>query len=293
MKKLFITGGSGFVSGHLVHQSIGKWRVTTNYYKHPIAWPGIDSFYLDLNQQEKVAQVFDQLKPDVVLHQAALSNLDFCEQYPDKARTTNVEATAFLAKWCQSASARLVFLSSDMVYDGERGNYCENDPVRPLGIYAMTKVQGEYKIRELCCNYAIIRTALVYGKPIGGGSSFTEWMERLLRQGQQVPLYTDQYRTPILVNNLAEVLLEISEGDFVGTLNVGGPDKMDRYRFGQKYCHLGGFDDTLLRPITMSNGLPLLTRRPSDLSFNITKAESILKTKLLGIDEGLNLLFAK
>ena len=201
MKKLFITGGSGFVGGHLVSQANYKWKVTINYYQHPTEWSDIDSFNLDLNKQDKVTQFLDRLRPDVVLHQAALSNLDYCEQHPYKAHATNVEATALIAEWCQSASARLVFLSSDMVFDGEKGNYCESDP--------------------------------------------------------------------------------------------GGPEKIDRYRLGQMYCRVGGFDESLLRPITMSSGPPLLSRRPRDLSFNITKAKSVLSTKLLGIKEGLDVLFRK
>lgn len=291
MKRIFITGGSGFVGGHLLNQAVGKWQVSTNYFQHSINLPGYDWVQLDLRQHDEVVQVLKHVQPDVVIHQAALSNLDLCEQRRDEAQATNVEATAFLADWCQRTCTRLIFLSSDMVYDGEKGNYCETDPVRPLGVYAMTKVQGENEVRKYCRNHVVIRTALVYGKPIGGGGSFTEWMERRLRQGIEVPLYTDQYRTPILVNNLAEVLLELAGGDFRGTLNVGGPDKTDRFNFGQKYCRFGGFDETLLRPIVMRDGPPLSAPRPRDLSFDISKAKSVLKTGLLGIDEGLKVLF--
>jgi len=291
MKKLLITGGSGFVGGHLINQSNGKWRVTTNYHKHQIDLPGCEWMHLDLKDTDKVAKVLEHVQPNVVLHLAALSNLDFCEQHQDIAYATNVEATAFLAEWCQNASVRLVFLSSDMVYDGEKGNYCESDAVGPLGVYAQTKVRGEDEIRTRCRNHVIVRTALVYGKPVGGGTSFTEWVEQRLRQGQKVPLYTDQYRTPILVNNLADILLEIAEGDFIGTLNVGGPDKTDRFYFGRKYCRFSGLNENLLKPIAMNNGPHLYARRPRDLSFDISKARSVLKIRLLGINEGLRIIF--
>lgn len=291
MRKIFITGGSGFVGGHLINRSLGKWQVSTNYYQHKVDLSGCDWVQLDLRRHGKVAKVLDQVRPDVVIHQAAMSNLDECEKHPHKARATNVNATLFLAEWCQKASVRLVFLSSDMVFNGEKGNYYETDPVGPLGLYAEPKVESERLIRECCRDHIIIRTALVYGKPVGGGTSFTEWMENRLRQDKEIQLYTDQYRTPVLVNNLAEVLLELAQGDFVGTLNVGGPDKTDRFSFGQKFCRIGGFDETLLIPIAMKSGLKFLAPRPRDLSLDVSKAKSILKTRLLGIDEGLKAMF--
>lgn len=232
----------------------------------------------------------DDFCPDIILHTAANSNLDSCEQNPHAAERINVAATECLAQAAEARGARFIFISSDMVFDGETGFYSENDPVAPLAVYGKNKADAEKKVQYICRNYVIARAALIYGRPKGGGSSFSNWIEQRLTKNQAVPLYTDQFRTPIYVENLAEALLELAQSDFIGTLHLGGANRIDRYNFGLQLCSLGGYDACLLRPTSMHDFQPP-ARRPADVSLSIAKAKSVLTTKILDTREGLSHMF--
>ncbi|NOY61208.1 MAG: sugar nucleotide-binding protein [Calditrichaeota bacterium] len=151
-------------------------------------------------------------------------------------------------------------------------------------------LKTENSVHLLCKNHVIARAALIYGRSRGGGSSFSNWMEMRLRKNQTVPLYTDQFRTPIYAGNLAEMLLELAHSDFIGTLHLGGANRIDRYNFGLQLCSLGGYNPGLLQPTSMYDFQPLAPR-PADVSFSIDKAKSVLTTKMLSTEEGLLRMF--
>jgi dTDP-4-dehydrorhamnose reductase len=173
-----------------------------------------------------------------------------------------------------------------MVFDGRTGMYTETDPLSPLSVYGYTKAFAEKAILDTCPNSVVVRSALIYGDPNPGGGSFTVWLKHRLQSQQQAPLYTDQYRTPILVNNLARAIVELSENEMTGIVHFGGANRINRYEFGKQFCQVMGYSDRYLHPILMKEH-QMTAPRPADVSLSIQKACSQLKTEFLDTKEGL------
>lgn len=287
--KILISGGTGFLGGHLIQKAGRCWDTHGTFFQTEPTQAGAGWHGLDLHDLRSIADLLRRLRPKVVIHTAALANLDYCERHPDQADAINCRATETLARICAQDSIRLIFISTDMVYDGARGNYLESDAAMPISVYGRSKVAAESALAQQGGNFVVARVALNYGRPAAHGTSFSEWLDQRLRSGQKVPLFTDQFRSPILVANLADLLLELADNDFVGTVNLGGPERIDRYAFGQKYCQIFGLDSTLLQPLAMAS-LPQDAPRPRDVSMNTARAQQLLKTRLLDIEAGISQL---
>ena len=285
-KRILITGGSGFVGGHVIDQALGEWEIYATYQKHPFTIKGVNSIQLDLENDEKIFKAVKDIQPDVMVHTAACSDIDLCEKNKIRTFRINSEVTAQLAQLSTQIGCRMIYISSDMVYDGEKGNYSETDKTQPISVYGKSKLVGEENVIAYASNYAIARLALVYGPPKTGSNSFSEKILERVRRGKTMPLFTDQYRSPILVSNAAEALLELAESDFNGILNLGGSEKVDRYSFGLQLAEVRGFDRSILKPVSMSE-VSFGVQRPRDISMDVSKATSILKTELLDCQEGL------
>jgi len=283
MPRLLITGASGLLGGHLLHQARPGWQVLPLCHQHPMNDPAARP--LDLKRSIELEASIEQFRPDVIIHAAANANLDDCERNREAATAVNADATATLARCARAVHARLIFISTDMVFDGLAGDYRETDPPRPISHYGATKMLAEQATAATIENHVIVRSALIYGRSIEGGHSFSQWMEDRLKKGDPVPLYFDQYRTPILVANLAEAILELAAGSFTGILHLGG-DRIDRYTFGEQLCRLAGYPVRLLQKVSMDRDHGAAPR-PRDVSLNTELARSLLHTPLLSVAEGL------
>ena len=283
MKKLLITGAGGFLGGHLVLQAAGRFEVNATFRtRRPKRFPALQ---IDLADAAGVAHLFKTVRPQIVIHAAANSKLDECEVSPQTAFRDNVVASRNLTEAAAAAGARLIYVSTDTVFDGLRGHYREIDEVNPLSVYGRTKLAAERMVQEVA-DHVIVRTALIYGRPVDGGASFSDWLEKKLLLNEPAELYDDQYRTPILVDNLAELLLELADNRLTGLLHAGGLNRVSRLQFGEILCEVAGYDRRLLRPISMdAHQLPAL--RPRDASLNCDKIRSVLQTPLLGVREGV------
>lgn len=276
------------MGGHLVNLARGAWEVWTTWNTHPIAENGIKSVALDISSEKAIESLVEKLQPQVIIHTAAWSNLEKCEEDPEKAFRINTTATEVFAEISVKTGSRFIFISSDMVFDGKKGNYQETDKTNPLNIYGKTKLTAEKFVRAICSNYVIARSALIYGPRRTGSNSFSEKILNKVSAGEIMPLFTDQFRSPILVQNLADVLLELARSDFYGIIHLGGKDRTDRYTFGTCLAEIKEFSPDLLKPVSMSS-FSTKAPRPRDTSFNIAKASNLLTTRLIGIKEGLKI----
>ncbi len=286
MKKILITGGSGLVGGTVVNHARGKWDVFTTFHQQSFSLCGVHVLSLNLAEPDEIRRIVKAISPDVIIHCAALSDLDECEKNHDLCFRVNTGATEIIAKLSLEINCRLVYISTDMVFDGKRGHYGESDKTGPINFYGKSKLEGEERIKAFCQDYVIARSALVYGRPVMKGNSFSEKILNRIQNGEKIALFEDQFRTPIWVENLSQALLELAEIQFFGTIHLGGKAKVDRYTFGLKLAELKNLSRSLIVPARMKD-VQTIAPRPLDVSFDTSKAQHLLKTRLLGYREGL------
>ncbi len=290
MERVYVTGASGFLGRYLLKYAPKRCRVLGQYRQHPVrAFQG----HVQVVKQDLLTDDWKSLydfAPRVIIHTAAQASIDACQLHPDDAWKVNYQVTCKLVDVAKKLNARFLFLSSDVIFDGQKGNYQEEDKPVPLNVYAETKVAAEQYILEHHPDALVIRPALFYGQSLNGRPSFTEVIYKNLKAGKSVYLFTDQYRTPVLVNNLATALWELAESDYRGILHIGGSQKVSRYEMGLILCEVFNLPKHLIIPIP-SDQANQAAPRPRDCSLNIDRARSVLKTRLLDVRSGLNLAF--
>lgn len=284
---MLITGGSGFVGTYLTSRAAEKYQVYSAYYTHTPNNPCVTSIKMDLTNEKIIQSKLNHIQPEIIIHTAAISKPDVCEKYKGMTEKVNIQATEILAGWAKKHEARFIFTSSDMVFDGKQGNYSETDSPNPLSFYGETKALAEQKLMEMESNCAIARVALVYGIGTSYHSNFFHAMVKHLQHDEKVNLFHDQFRTPIYVGNLAEVLIELAENNHIGIIHLGGKERISRWDFGLKACEILDLPEELLQRTSMYD-FPSAASRPRDVSMDIRLANHILNTKLLDCSEGLN-----
>ncbi len=288
--KLLVTGSNGFVAGSVMAQAPETWEL------HGIARAEIPvgrarGIYhsLDLLDAEKLDLLFHELKPDAVIHTAAMANIDACEREPGQAEAVNIGVTERLAALCRETDAKLVFCSTDSIFDGKKGHYSETDIPVPLNVYARTKIQAEQFVLAASDKNAVTRLSLVMGLPVGGqGNSFLADTLTKLKSGQTILFPENEIRTPIDVITLGAALVELAGNEFGGILHLAGNTRIDRYRMALQIAGSLGFPQTLIQSVN-SNAIPGRAPRPDDASLDNSRARQTLRTPMLSLKEGLDL----
>ncbi len=286
MKRLLVTGGSGLLGGHVMALAREKWQVFGTVYKNAFQMDGVEAVLMDLGDEASIQHAIEYTQPDAVIHTAAIRNIDFCETHPQKAFHINTSGTEIIAEAAARDSFRLIFVSSDMVFDGKKGMYSEKDSTNPINRYGSSKLTAEKFIITLCENYVIARSALIYGKSVTNSNSCSEELLNMWALGKPASLFTDQFRTPVLVNDLAEALLELAGNEYSGILHLGGAEKISRFAFGKKLAEIKGMPAHLCSPAVMAD-ISFTGDRPVDVSLNIDLARDILTANLKSCTQGL------
>jgi len=284
--KLLITGASGLLGTKLCEIALRKnHEVYSAYSQHkPLYGTPVRLDILDL---KAVQQTLDKTKPEAVVHAAALTDVDKCELEKELAWKTNVEGTRNIALSCSKANAKLVYISTDYVFDGEKGNYEEEDEPNPMDYYGVTKLEGEKQAIQHCKNYAILRTSVIYGwHP--WKQNFAIWTFNQLKQNKEITVVEDHYNTPTLADNLAEITLEAILKDLQGLYHASGSQRISRYEFAKQIAKAFNLNQNLIKPIKMNQLTAWVAKRPRDSSLNTDKIRSQLEAKPLNITEGLD-----
>ncbi len=273
--KIFITGGSGLLGQYLNLELSKQHDILTQYQTNVGNCKDFHSVKLSITDQTKLTEIFTSFNPDVVIHTAAVSN----PEKADKLSTNvvyniNVNATKHLAELCAKNNSKLIYLSTDLVYAGYRGSMLKEDAkLIPLSLYAETKLMGEIKILETFNNYIILREALLIGLGLNHTRNNFHLMYDNLRNGKEVILFTDQYRTPLALHDSARIIGELIEKNISGEiLNFAGSERLSRYELGEMVCELSGFNKDLLVKKTMEEAG--LTYKVADVSLNTEKLNS-------------------
>lgn len=286
MKTILITGGSGFLGGYLVKSAQNIFKVVATYNLNKPTFQNVTWLKLDLSFLKEIEEICKQIKPDVFIHNAALTNADYCEDHREQTQKINIAATEHLSKLSLQLGSRFLYISTDLVFDGDSPPYSENARPNPLSFYGWSKWQGELATKENNPNSVVVRPAIMYGPPAILGTSFSEWMRKTWEKGQQTKLFTDQFRTTIFGRNLADSIIELAQTEYSGILHLAGDERINRYDFGILLANQLNLREEYLIPSKMSEVF-LKGKRPADVSLNINLAKKLLKTKFLNCAEGI------
>ena len=286
--KLLITGASGLYGSKLAELALAR---NFEVYSCDVQeLPVCGNFVkFDVSNKELVNEAFKRVKPDVVVHAATLTDVDKCELNKELAWKINVEGTKNIADAAKKAGSFLIYISTDYVFNGEKGNYKETDKPDPINYYGLTKLKAEELVTAQD-EYFIGRPSVIYGStPAAGKVNFALWLIDALRKGERVKIVTDQWNTPTLNTNLAEMTLEVIERKLTGTFHLCGATRVSRFQFAELIAEAFDLDKSLIDS-AVSSQFKWPAKRPMDSSLDTTKAQQTLKNKPLEISEALKRL---
>lgn len=291
MKRILITGASGLVGRNLVKHCSSRFAVAGTYLTRDYKPENCRLYKLDLKDTAQMENLLDEVRPSIVIHSAGLTSIDYCQKHQKEAEEMNYRATAQIAAFCAKRGIRLIYLSTDMVFDGEKGGYTESDTSEPINYYGKTKFNSEKAIKEICENYAIARLNLVYGHGEAVKKSFTDRILIAKWSGKPYQVFKDQIRSPISLDVASRAIRELADSDFQGIIHLGGQEAIDRWSFALKFIGLLKIEPTIIEESEIPEEMAGLF--PRDTSFNIEKTTSELKTEMLTIEEGLKLEYGR
>jgi dTDP-4-dehydrorhamnose reductase len=279
--RIFITGGSGLMGSKTAEIALAEGHEVFCGFAHGEPEFG-KPVKFDLVDDKGISDLVDKLKPEVVIHSAALTDVDRCEREKGTAYRMNVEGTRALAQAADKVGSFLVYISTDYVFDGKRGRYREDDQTDPVNYYGYTKLLGEQ-----FCRGCIARTCVIYGsRPASGKINFALWLINSLKSGQKVRVVTDQFITPTLNINLARMVLEVADKRLGGVYHLAGATRISRYDFALELAREFDLDRSLILASRMED-LKWTAKRPMDSSLDTSKAGRELMEKPLPIKDSL------
>lgn len=284
-EKLLVTGGSGLFGSKLIDLAKREnYTIYATYRQHkPL---NAISCRVDISKRTEVKKIFDEIQPDFVVHAAALTNVDKCELEKKKAYKINAEGVKNVVEKCKKNKVFLVYISTDYVFDGEKGLYKEDDIPNPINYYGMTKLKGEEYVKSLD-DSCIARTSSLFGTVSSRSKlDFFSWVLKKLKNDNEVRVITDQWISPTLNTNLANMVLEILRRRITGIYHLSGDTRTNKYAFSKLIAQVYDLDVNLIVPI-FSNEISCIAKRPRDSSLNVEKARQMLNIKPLEIKQAL------
>jgi len=272
--KLLVTGAGGLLGSAVAKIASDRHTVFSGFRRRAPKFG--NPVLMDLLNLERVHRVVLTLKPDAIIHAAALTDVDKCEAEKRVATKVNYEATKTISAAAARTGAYLLYVSTDAVFDGERGMYRETDRPNPINHYGLTKLMGEEAVGAARGKSCIARSSVIYGsKPAALKDNFAVWLIEKLTAGQSANIVTDQFVSPSLNSNVAEMTLELTERSLTGIYHTSGCSRVSRYDFAEALAATFGLDASLIRAVRM-NDMKWTARRPRDSSLDVRKATSSL-----------------
>ena len=283
---MLVTGAGGLVGGRLAAILHAKGLETLAVYRSAAPPSGPRALQLALEDQDGLERLLDLERPDAVVHAAALAQIDRCYERPFEALSSNGRLPGRLARACRARGLRLVALSTDLVFAGDRAPLAEADPVRPQSVYGRSKLAGEEAVLAEHPEAAIARIALVVGRGHGPRASASEALAWALRAGRQPLLFGDEYRTPVDPESVADAVKRILERGGSGRYHLGGPERVSRYELGLRVARVLGLDPSGLLAGRQADHAAR-EPRPADVSLDSRRAQRELAWEARPLDEAL------
>lgn len=279
MANILFTGGSGLLAVSWARQIGNLHEVTIGLHQREVNLPSVRSILLNLESVDDIRKVLDKFSIDIVIHTAAISNIELCESQPELARHVNVQLTKNVAHASKLHGSKLIHISTDHLYDGRSEMRQEDDLLSPLNMYGKTKAESESIVSDLCPGGLIVRTNF-YGWGTSYRKSFSDQIILSLRSGIKIHLFEDVFYTPILISILVDTVHQLMLKNYSGIFNIVGDQRISKYEFGKLVAKEFNLDSSLILRSQLSKRGDLVTR-PLDMSLTNRKV-----TQALGLQMG-------
>lgn len=287
--RILLTGASGLFGLNFALRYCGEHTIIGAVNQNNLEGAPFDVQRVDFSTPGAARDLVQTTRPEVILHAAALANLDACESDPNLARRLNADLPGELAQSAREIGAKLVHLSTDAVFDGQRGNYSEEDTPNPINVYSQTKLEGEQAV--LAANPdAIVARVNFYGFSLFGKRSLGEMFVFNLLAGKKVMGFTDVFFCPLQVDQLSQTLLRMVELDLCGLYHVVSSQALSKFDFGVRIARQFRLDENLIQPISWQESGLKAARSPK-LTLRTDKLAAALKCVLPDIDSGIDMFY--
>jgi dTDP-4-dehydrorhamnose reductase len=273
MKRLLVTGASGFLGWNICSVANKSWNVYGVAFSNPIEISGTNIKVVDLTDYYNLKQLFIDVAPDAVIHAAAAANANFCQLNQTESHKINVDTSINIAGLCMEQNVPLVFVSTDMVFDGLNAPYKEEAPVCPINVYGEQKVLAEKEIVRRCQEVAVCRTSIMFGNHPNRAKSWFQKNLEAVRTQQNLQLFVDEFRTFLSVRKAVSGLL-LSLGNINGILHLSGDERISRYDFARLMTMAFHINNARLTPCNLKD-VQVIAPRANDLSLDNSKAKAL------------------
>lgn len=286
--RILLSGGSGLLALNWACAMRDRWDVVLGTHRHQVNLTGATAYPLHLDEPQLLAREVDEIRPDVIVHTAGMTNVDACESDPQYARQANATLAKNVAEVAATRKIALIHISTDHLFSGTRACYREEDPVEPLNEYARSKLLAEEWVLGTCPEALVIRTNF-FGWGHAKRQSFSDWIIGSLREHKELTLFEDVFFTPIIADGVAEIAHGLLARAASGILNVAGDERISKFEFGVRTAREFGLPVELIQRAKVEQ-LGLRAPRPRDMSLDTTKALTLLNRRPHTIDDYLRRL---
>lgn len=283
--KFLVTGSAGLVGSQVVRDLVNLEHQVYACYNVSKPQTGIP-VHLELTNTENMIKTVESIKPDVIIHLAAMTNVDQCEKEKELALKINAKSTEILSKQAAKNGSFFVYVSTDYVFDGKTGMKRESDRINPVDYYGYSKYQGELAVQDMASSWCIARTSTPFGIH-DTKKSFPSFVIENLKAKKEISIVTDQYTSPTYVPNLSKMLIEISTRQILDIIHLAGTTRISRYDMAIQVAEKSHLDKSLLRQSSIKD-MNWTAKRPKDSSLDVSKATQLLKEKPISVEQGLD-----
>lgn len=292
-KKVFITGGTGLLGHYLLSSAPEAYEISYTYFpehKKDFIDYKCDKYYVDVCDENSVLAAVEKINPDYIIHTASIASVDYIEKNKEEAERTNIGGMKNIIKACKKSGARLIYLSSNAIFDGKNPPYKEEDKPNPLNYYGQLKVNNESMLKQSGLNYSIVRSILMYGWNLDiERKNPVTWIIDLLKENKSVNIVDDIFCNPLYVKDCADVIWRIVELNKEGIFHVAGEDEVSRYEFACIAAEVFGLNKDFISPVKNSF-FKGIAPRPANTTYSIEKIKKELNIFPLGIRKGLEMM---
>lgn len=285
---LLITGISGLLGSNLAYYFKDIYQVNGIYLSHPVKVAGVQSRKVDITVKEELQRAIDEIDPDVLIHCAALANIDICEENPDLAERVNVYGVKNIVESIKRRDTKLIHISTDAIFDGEQGNYTEVNEVNPPHVYGRTKCQGEREASKR--EGSLIARVNIFGWDAQTNRSLGEWVVNELSAGRNIKGFTDVYFSSMYTLKLAELLYLAIQKYLGGIYNFASSTALSKYEFAVNIAKAFGLDTSLIEPISVDN-FSFKAARAKNLMLDTAKLQNALRREIPTIEDSIEAFY--